>query len=377
MPGSDEYIAAMNRMMHQFGIYKRNQPPCEENSEKHKHLFFGIHNMATRLKANGGFSQQDRMIFDKRRSLDRALHFSYQAASVDKIACSDDFYDDKMHRLDEFDPLLDNYANALINPDKLKQDYDDKIISLHYEENYHVGDVFEWLGTNTYWLIYLQDLDELAYFRGNIRRCRYMINWEDEDGEHSTYAAVRGPVETKIDYIQKHQISVDNPNYSLHILMPHSEENVNQFKRYSKFYLRNTENEVDPTCWRVEATDWISTPGILEITAVEYYANESEDDIENGIVGGLIVKPISPNENIVDASIVGETFIKPKKFYEYEWKGKIPNSIWKVSDKYPVELIIDKDNPAKVKVKWLSPYSGEFELQYGTITKKIVVESLF
>jgi hypothetical protein len=34
----------------------------------------------------------------------------------------------------------------------------------------------------------------------------------------------------------------------------------------------------------------------LEVAAVEYYANTTEDDIENGIVGGLIVKPTSPNE---------------------------------------------------------------------------------
>jgi hypothetical protein len=48
-------------------------------------------------------------------------------------------------------------------------------------------------------------------------------------------------------------------------------------------------------CWRVEATDWISTPGIFEMTAVEYYANESEDDIEQGLVGTLIAKPTDPN----------------------------------------------------------------------------------
>jgi hypothetical protein len=29
----------------------------------------------------------------------------------------------------------------------------------------------------------------------------------------------------------------------------------------------------------VEAIDWISTPGILEVIAVEYYANKDEDDI--------------------------------------------------------------------------------------------------
>jgi hypothetical protein len=34
-------------------------------------------------------------------------------------------------------------------------DYDDKIISIHYEDNYRPGDVFEWIGTNSYWLIYL------------------------------------------------------------------------------------------------------------------------------------------------------------------------------------------------------------------------------
>ena len=47
-------------------------------------------------------------------------------------------------------------------------------------------------------------MTELAYFRGEIRRCRYTINYKDEDGqEHMTYAAIRGPVETKINYIQK------------------------------------------------------------------------------------------------------------------------------------------------------------------------------
>jgi hypothetical protein len=48
----------------------------------------------------------------------------------------------------------------------------------------------------------------------------------------------------------------------------------------------------EQVCWRVEAIDSFSTPGILEVTAVEYYANLTEDDIENGIVGALKTKPI-------------------------------------------------------------------------------------
>jgi hypothetical protein len=65
--------------------------------------------------------------------------------------------------------------------------------------------------------------------------------------------------------------------------MPKTEEVLKYFSRYNKFYLQG-----DDTCWRVEATDWVSTPGILEVTAVEYYANEDEDNVEAGIVGGLI-----------------------------------------------------------------------------------------
>jgi hypothetical protein len=69
----------------------------------------------------------------------------------------------------------------------------------------------------------------LAYFRGDIRKCSHEITWEDEEGLHKTYAAIRGPVETKINYIQKHGISVDTPNYSLHILMPNSDSALNYF----------------------------------------------------------------------------------------------------------------------------------------------------
>ena len=165
----------------------------------------GVQMMAKRLQYGGGFPQQDRMIKDKRWTLDHATKYSYQAAKV---------------------KLLDKaqVAKALINPNKLTQDYDDKILSLGYEYNFKPGDIFEWCNTNSKWIIYLQDLDELAYFKGKIRRCRYQVSWFDENNEvQTTYMAVRGPVETSINFIQKNQISVDNPNHSLNILMPKNE----------------------------------------------------------------------------------------------------------------------------------------------------------
>lgn len=313
----------------------------------------GVADQATRFRQAGGNRQQERMIKDKRRSLDHAVWNSYQAAEIVKT----DAEDRKPFR-------------ALINPNKLKQDYDDKILSVRHEYQVAPGTVFEWLGTHTYWIVYLQDLTELAYFRGDIRKCSYEIVWEDEDGLHKTYAAVRGPVETKINFIQKHGISVDTPNHSLSIIMPKSESAVKYFTRYKKFYLQG-----DETCWRVEATDWISTPGILEIVAVEYYANETEDDVDAGIVGGLITEPVDPNGSNME--ILGETFIKVKKAYEFTYDGN-EGAVWEVDKKYPIVLTLDENDARHVWVYWDSSYSGQFELRYGNYASKtIVVESLF
>ena len=334
-------------MKGRLGVYDKRPFDPERNPVE------GVEEQSMRLRQAGGNRQQERMIKDKRRSLDHAVWYSYQGAEVVKTDAEDR-----------------KPVRALINPNKLKADYDDKIISVGYEYEFSVGTVFEWLGTKTYWLVYLQDLTELAYFRGDIRKCTYQIAWEDEDGIQTTYAAVRGPVETKINFIQKHGISVDTPNHSLSILMPKTPAAMKYFKRYNKFYLQG-----DDTCWRVEATDWISTPGILEVIAVEYYANEDEDNIDVGIVGGLIEEPKDPNGNEL-LEIIGDTFIKVKNEYEFRFDGTV-SAEWSVDKKYPVIIKPDPKDPRIAIVKWDSPYSGQFDLFYGEYKKTIVVESLF
>lgn len=339
----------------------------------------GATEMAKRLQANGGFPQQDRMIRDKRRSLDKATLYSYQGAWVKK-------------QIYDFTPVMDGVreappVRALINPNKLKQDYDDKIISIGFEHGFKTGDVFEWHNTKSFWIIYLQDLTELAYFRGDIRRCRYEIEWQDEDGKKCrTYAAIRGPVETKIDYIQKHGISVDNPNFSLHLLMPKNIDTLKQFKRYSKFYLQDLDEGEDNTCWRIEVVNTISTPGIIEINAVEYYANETTDDVEKGIVDAFVVKPLDPNPEINDVfEIVGETFIKPQTVQNY-YIFNSQNGQWYVDAKVPVKFNMYKNNEGynAINLKWEQSYSGQFDIWFGSEKKEdakyiktIVVESLF
>ena len=304
--------------------------------------------MRERLRARGGTAQQDRMIKDKRETLERVVKYSYQGAQV--LAVGDT------------EP-----AAALINPNTVKQDYDDKIISIDFDYGYSVGTVFDWLNTGTKWLIYLQDLTELAYFKGDIRKCSYEVKWESDNGEiFTTYIALTGPSEKKIDSAIKEGISIDSPNYTLHFYMPNNDEISKRFDRYTKFYLNGLS-----TCWRVEAIDKISMPGILEVYASEYYANEHEDNIKEGLVGDLVIDPIVPEPSAEE--IVGEIFIKPKKTYVYEYVGAAGGN-WTWDKKLPLKASIDGN---KITIKWDTTYSGQFILSFGDVEKTIVVESLF
>ena len=83
----------------------------------------GVNEQSTHLRAEGGHLQQERMIEAKRKTLDRALFNSYQAAEISSVNS----------------PY--KRQRALINPNVLKPDYDDKILSVGYEYNYQPGNV--------------------------------------------------------------------------------------------------------------------------------------------------------------------------------------------------------------------------------------------
>jgi hypothetical protein len=153
-------------------------------------------------------------------------------------------------------------------------------------------------------------------------------------------------------------------------MLPSTKAIVEHFKRYSKFYLKPVTEGAEPICWRVEATDTISMPGILEITAVEYYSNTDTDDVDNGIVDGLVVEE---TPEFVSEIIKGDIFIKPKLFYEYQYMGN-DNGSWYYDKDLPIEAQI---NGNKITIKWTKTYTGQFVLSYGKEEKTIVVESLF
>lgn len=317
--------------------------------------------MNKRLQWQGG-NQEQRMIKDKYRTLKKVLMFSYQGCDVQlqqKRENCEQLEDQPIYR-------------ALINPDKVKQDYDDKILSIFYETGYKCGDVFLWKGTNTRWLIYLEQLTEDAYFRGEIRLCKYQIKFKDADGKiQKTWAAIRGPVETQIETGTglKKQVSVHSPNFTLSILLPRNDATLQMFQRYSEFLFNGK-------CWRVTVNDDISVTGVIEVIAEEYYIDKDTDDRTEEIKDGLVIEPVDPNG--AESAIKGNTFIKPKFSERYE---ALPaGGTWSIKEKdMPVCLSVISDN--EVSLKWQKTVSGQFTLVYKvndeTYEKIIVVESLF
>ena len=154
----------------------------------------GLENLQTRLQYRGGNAQIDRMKSSKVKTLKRALLYSYQSATA----------------------ILNDGREfrCLINKDKTKLYSDDKVISIPFDDiclnekelkgvpigkyktsegtqviGMKPGDVFTWKDTHTNWIVYLQKLEETAYFRAEIRQCNHTL---DVDGkEYKIYAFLR------------------------------------------------------------------------------------------------------------------------------------------------------------------------------------------
>lgn len=322
-----------------------------------------LQNLYTRLNKAGGSAQQERMIEDKRKTLQRAVKYSYQGAQIALV-----------------DSDVGDIVSALVNPNRVLADYDEKILSVEFGHGFSTGKVFRWINPSkengdTYWLIYLQDLTELAYFKANVRKCNYSISWIDDQGKTIvSYAAMKGPKEEGIVSRTKSNFNMDVMNYTLSLLVPKNSDTLKFFQRYAKFYLQNLDEHDSPICWQVEAIDSLSTPGILEVYAKEHYINNDEDDVDNGLVGGLIVPKYSKEQlDKENEVIVGDNFIKPGFNYVYECIID-EQAEWQYDHTLPIDINIDHK---KITLLWTASYSGSFILQYGAHKKTIVVESLF
>ena len=224
-----------------------------------------------RLQYQGG-NQEQRFINDKLRGLKRALLYSYQAATAT-------LSDGKEFR-------------CLINPDKNKPAYDNKILSIPYKDiclnaprvgktsegeidiDIKPGDVFTWKETNTHWLVYLEYIEEDAYFRSEIRRCDQEVKIED----NSYWVYIRGPVETSIEWNQKAGIEWNTLNYSLVMYITADETTNNYFERFKTIKILDPRYNKEKT-WQVVGVDPYYGDGIIQVFLDEYFENSIADAV--------------------------------------------------------------------------------------------------
>ena len=277
--------------------------------------------MFTRIQYAGGV-MDNRVDKSKLHSMQMALQNSYQA---------------------EWITLNDNQYRCLINPDKLKEDYDQKVISIEHSAGMKEGDVFYWDRTDTHWLVYLQQHSESAYFRAQIRRCNYEI----EVNNHKYWVYLRGPVETALVWRQKHNIEFNDLNYSLLIYVTKNEETLDFFKRFQIL-------KIDGHRWRVAATDIFSQGSIIEVYLEEFFDNSLEDE-------QIKKEPIIFGEE--EPYIDGPQFVEP---YQTEIKYSLVNNLnatgaFLVSSK-KVKIVNSDNNSCIINV--VSGKAGEFKIIY-------------
>jgi hypothetical protein len=334
----------------------------------------GLENLRTRLDYLGGSSGESRFQRDKERSLKKSLFASYQAETA-ILADGREF-------------------KCLINSDKTKADYDCKIISIPYRDiclgrvdedgneipqnpddkttqrietiGMKCGDVFKWKETDTYWLVFLEMLEEDAYFRAQIYKCEEEITVNDIN----YHIYIRGPLETSIQWNQKEGLAWNDLNYSLVIYIT-KDENT------EKFFHRFKQIKIGGRNWEVQAYNDYTADNIIEVFLDEYYENELNDYYEEKEQQKEDALKQHQPQNENEPYIRGDQVVYPYSTHEYsicnmsggEWSVDKPNKV--------------KINPVSgnhITVDFVTGKSGNITLSYtayyNTVSLPIEIKSI-
>jgi hypothetical protein len=325
----------------------------------------GLENLQTRLQFKGGNAQLDRMKNSKVKTLKKALLYSYQSATA----------------------ILNDGREfrCLINKDKTKIYSDDKIISIPFDDiclnekeltgvpigqyktsegtqiiGMKPGDVFTWKETNTDWIVYLQRLEETAYFRAEIRNCKYAL---DIDGK--TYKVfARKKALGEIPWHTSKEISWNDLDYSLEMYLTKDDTTKNKYKRFDII-------ELDDRPWEVQAVDAMSVDGIVMVALKEYYRNSIEEAIEEEQAGTP-----TPEVDTTLPHITGDTEVYPYDTKVYTING-ITGGSWSLDSK---KAKIVSQTEESVTIEVTTGRSGEFELKYikenDEVVLNVIIKSL-
>lgn len=304
----------------------------------------GLDSLATRLQYYGGNKQVDRMNDDKLRSLKKALLYSYQSATA------------RLNDGREF--------RCLINPDHIKNTFDNKFISIPFKDiclnekesnkktseglqeiGMKPGDVFTWVENNTDWLVYLRRLEETAYFRAEIRRCKYSVTIDDT--EYKCYVA--RPSVNEIDWRHQDEKLWNDIDYTLQMYITKDEKTEAFFHRFSKL-------KINGKPWEVQSIDSMSSDGIIIVYLKEWYQNSIQEEKDKEDAAAEVSSVITENE----AAIIGPTAVYPydKKTYTIQ---NAEGGTWVIGSSKA--KILEQDD-STVYVEIVTGRSGKFELKY-------------
>ena len=412
---------------------KRYRADLNKNPSHSYDFGSGLDKMSKRLSVFGGEDQWTRMRQDKLRSLKKALLASYQRAIVQKydvkkdslanniisiitllqdnqelsdnqnnilkaledqytsLAVIDDKYSARYIRsLEEIVDSLTSTApmfKALINHDKLKVDYEDKILSIPFREapedseeqidtDFHNGTVFKWVHGNkeewtpdTYWIVYMQYSEETAYFRAEIRKAdeQIQIIVIDEDGNENTVSYrgwMTGPNETTALWNTKRGVVWNDMNYTKLLYITKDEDTLAYFQRFDRINYSTS-----------KIGDFSS--GIIRVALKETYtsADQFVKEVKEA-EAAQVQAEVAYDAEHTQARIDGPAAAHPYDILIYKAKNYQQPQDWYVSDTSLVNVLEYDENTLKLEVISRKANKDGFIVKYGQDSIQIPIEPL-
>ena len=434
-------------MLLKLNNLERRTNPKDDNYQFFGEEHPGLKSMQSRLNVWGGPDQWTRMRQDKLRGLKAALFASYQRAIVqkydvkkdslanslisiitilqDKGELSDSQKElltqieeeysfiqtdrDSIEYINELQGVIDSLVNSeplfrcLINHDKLKVDYQDKIISIPFMEppvgsrepiqtNFHNGTVFKWVHGNkqewtpdTYWIVYMQYSEETAYFRAEIRKADEEIEiiTIDDEGNESTVRYrgwMTGPNETTALWNVKKGVVWNDMNYTKLLYITKDEDTLAFFQRFDRIIINGKP-------WEVQAyNESYSTnkngdteSGIIRVALKETYTNTPQfvrEKIQE--LDQNDVRAAEYDAQHTQARIDGPATAAPYDILTYTVKNVDEDSTWTLSDSTLAKIISTSQDGKTIKISILADNSVKegFNLSYGDLSINIPIVSL-
>lgn len=408
----------------------------------------GLKNMQARLNVRGGTDQWTRMREDKLWSLKKALSSSYQSAIVQKYdvkknslansiitiitllqdrqelsdaqkALLDDLEEEysfisddreSANYINDLENIVDSLVNAepmfrcLINHDKLKVDYEDKIISIPFSEpciggsqdpietDFHNGTVFKWVHGNreewtpdTYWIVYMQYSEETAYFRAEIRKADEQIEIiviDSEGNENAvTYRGwITGPNETTALWNVKKNVTWNDMNYTKLLYITKDEDTLAFFQRFDRILINGKPWEVQAYNESYGVNGTLSDQGIIRVALKETYVSTDQFIRESlDAAAAAEEEQAQYDAEHTDARIDGPETVYPFSVITYTAKNfDLKDVEWTLSNPALAKIInVSNDGlTATVQVQVGTSNKEGFDINYGDNTKHVVIGSL-